>query len=242
MTAAVLVALAVSAAAPLDEAPALGASSPSGAMSPEVPVPGPLLPPGRVLAPPEPPGESAPPPYGHTGWRHELDLGAHSTTFSSKEGSRYQFHSATLGYAGSYGVTGPFLRIAFVAPLQASQDGTLYATANYYRHRYGGDLLLGVQHRWTVRGAELEAGPGFHGTLIYLPARAGYRDFSALPLGLGLGTSLRWRTRYERLSRVVTLGATASVAYDFRDPAHADDLSRGFTFRVGFAVGLGARR
>jgi hypothetical protein len=176
------------------------------------------------------------------GWRHDLDLGAHSTQFSSKEGSDYVFHSATIGYGGSVGVVGPFLRFAILAPLQARQDGAIYATANYYRHREGGDLLAGIQRRWNVWSAELEAGPGFHATLIYLPARAGYRDFSALPMGLGLGAALRWRTGYERLSRVVTLGTTASVAYDFRDPAHQDDLSHGFTFRIAFAVGLGARR
>ncbi len=219
-----LVALALAAAGSVPETP----DDPAAALPPSVQAAEPQ---------PEPPMF-----YGHTGWRHELDLGAHSTSFSSKEGSHYQFHSATIGYSGSYGVTGPFLRFALLAPLQASQDGSTYATANYYRHRYGGDLLLGLEHRWTVRSLELEGGPGFHTTLIYLPGRPGYRDFSALPMGLGAGASLRWKTTYERLSRVVTLGATASLGYDFRDPAHENDIARGFVFRVGFAVGLGARR
>jgi hypothetical protein len=203
------------------------------------PGPGPVTP--QLSAPLEVPVEG-PAPYGHTGWRHEIDLGAHTTHFSSKAGSHYEFNSATLGYAGSYGLTGPFVRFALLLPIQASQDGSTYATANYYRHREGGDLLFGIQHRWTVRSTELEAGPGVHAMLIYLPGRPGYRDFSALPLGLGVGASLRWRTDKERLSRQVTVGTTASIAYDFRDPAHSEDLSRGFTFRIAIAVGLGARQ
>lgn len=176
------------------------------------------------------------------GWRHTVELGGHSTRFSSKEGSDYAFHSGSLGYAVSYGNLGPFLALSILLPIQASQDGNAYATANYYRHRQGGDLLVGLQRRWGLGSAELEAGPGFHATLIYLPARSGYRDFSALPLGLGVGATVRWRTGYERLSRVVMLGTTASVAYDFRDPAHANDISRGLTFRLAIALGLGARR
>jgi hypothetical protein len=238
-------AIALAGASPTEPGAAL-APAPAAAEvttpTPEVapaPGPGPVTP--QLSAPLEAPVEG-PAPYGHTGWRHEIDLGAHTTSFSSKEGSRYQFHSATLGYAGSYGLTGPFLRIALLVPLQASQDGSAYATANYYRHREGGDLLLGIQHRWTVRSMELEAGPGLHAMLIYLPGRAGYRDFTAFPIGLGVGASLRWRTSKERLSRVVTLGTTASIGYDFRDPAHSEDLSRGLSFRIAFAVGLGARQ
>lgn len=188
------------------------------------------------------PPVGAAPPARLDGWRHELDLGAHSVRFSSKEGSDYAFHSATLGYGGSVGVTGPFLHVALLVPLQASQDGAVYATTNYYRHREGGDLLAGVEHRWRVGSAELEAGPGLHATLIYLPGRSGYRDFSAFPMGLGLGATLRWRTDAERLSRTVTFGTTAGLAYDFRDPAHANDITHGFTFRLAVAIGLGARR
>jgi hypothetical protein len=179
---------------------------------------------------------------GRTGWRHAVGLGGHSTTFFSKEGSQYTFHSASLGYLGSIGRYGAFWHLTALLPLQARQDGAAYATSNYYRRRSGGDLLLGAHGRWAVRGAELEAGPGFHATFIYLPGQPGYTDFTAFPLGVGAGAVLRWRTSASRLSRAVTVGAFGSVAYDFRDPAHADDLSHGFTFRFGIAVGLGARR
>jgi hypothetical protein len=175
------------------------------------------------------------------GWRHAIGVGGHSTTFFSKEGSQYTFHSATLGYLGSIGRYGAFWHVSALLPFQARQDGAVYATANYYRRRTGGDLLVGAQGRWSIRGAELEAGPGLHATLIYLPGRPGYRDFSAFPLGLGGGAVLRWRTSAHRLSRVVTWGAYASAAYDFRDPAHAEDLAHGFTFRLGVVIGLGAR-
>jgi hypothetical protein len=40
----------------------------------------------------------------------------------------------------------------------------------------------------------------------------------------------------------VTVDAHASVAYDFSDPLHADDLAHGVSVRVGVGVGLGARR
>lgn len=188
------------------------------------------------------PALDAAPPGGLTGWRHELTLGAHTTNFASSEGSHYAFHSAALGYAGSVGAVGPFLHLSALLPFQARQDGAQYATANYYRRRSGADLLVGAQKRWTVRTAELEAGPGIHATLIDLPGRPGYRDFTALPMGLGAAAVLRWQTGRERLARAVTLGASASVAYDFRDPAHANDLAHGFTVKVAVALGLGGRR
>ena len=179
----------------------------------------------------------------HRGWRHALGLGPHSTTFFSKEGSQYTFHSASLGYLGSLGAHGVFLHAFALVPLQARQDGHVYGTANYYRRRAGGDLLLGWHWRWSVRSdLEAEAGPGLHGTLIYLPGKVGYRDFSALPLGLGAGAVLWWRTGAQRFSRSVTVGTYASAAFDFRDPLHANDLAHGFTFRAGLTLGLGARR
>lgn len=192
-------------------------------------------------AEPDVPAEAPRP--DHRGWRHALGLGPHSTTFFSKEGSQYTFHSASLGYLGSLGASGVFLHAFALVPLQARQDGHVYATADYYRRREGGDLLLGWQWRWSVgSGLEAEAGPGLHGTLIYLPGKPGYRDFSALPLGLGAGAVLRWGTRAQRFSRTVTVGTYASAAYDFSDPLHAYDLSHGFTFRAGLVVGLGACR
>jgi hypothetical protein len=246
VTTSLLLALAVAGASPTQSsAPALAGVQPVPASESPSAVPAqseaPALAAPQLPAPLEAPTETAT-PDGHSGWRHELDLGAHTTRFSSKEGSDYAFHSATLGYGVSYGLTGPFLRIAAIVPLQATQDGATYATANYYRHREGGDLLVGVQHRFTVRSTEVEVGPGLHGTFIYLPGRAGYRDFTALPLGLGVGASVRWKTSKERLSRVVTWGTTAGIAYDFRDPAHENDITHGFTFRLAIAIGLGARR
>jgi hypothetical protein len=194
-----------------------------------------------VLA--EPVDDAAPPPpVSLAGWRHDAGLGAHSTTFKSKEGVQYTFHSASLGYLGSVGAFGAFLHLSWIVPLQAREDGSSYATANYYRRRSGGDLLFGAQHRWAVGTAEVEAGPGVHATLLSLSGKSGYRDFSALPLGLGATGVVRWRTRADLLSRAVTVGAYASVAYDFLDPAHANDLAHGFSFRLGVAVGLGARR
>jgi hypothetical protein len=196
--------------------------------------------------PPEPsavpPAEEA--PAGRLdGWRHAIGLGAHSIQFSSKEGSQFTFHSGTIGYLGSVGVTGPFLQAFFLWPLQARQDGAVYSTGSYYRERRGADLLLGAEHRWAIRpGLELEAGPGLHGTFIYLPGKEGYRDFSAFPLGVGASGVLRWATRAERLRRTVTIDGFASVAYDFRDPLHAEDLAHGYAIRVGVAVGLGAIR
>jgi hypothetical protein len=184
----------------------------------------------------------APPQPDPSGWRHDLGLGAHSTTFSSKEGVQYTFHSLSLGYLGSVGALGGFLHMFLLLPLQARQDGDAFATSSYYGYRTGGDLLLGAQHRWSLGTTEVEAGPGFHAMAIYLPGKTGYRDFSALPMGVGASGIVRWRTGAERLSRAVTVGAYASVAYDFADPAHAKDLTHGFTFRLGVAVGLGGRR
>jgi hypothetical protein len=179
---------------------------------------------------------------GLEGWRHEVALGGHTTSFASREGSHYAFQSAILGYEGSVGRTGAFLHLSALLPFQARQDGAIYATANYYRRRSGADLLVGPERRWLLRGVELEAGPGLHATLLDLPGRPGYRDFTALPMGLGAAAVLRWQTSAERLSRVVTIGTSASLAYDLRDPAHANDLSHGFTFRLAVTLGLGARR
>lgn len=187
--------------------------------------------------------EAERPPPNHNGWRHAVGLGLHSMTFYSKESSQYTFHSASLGYMGSVGARGPFLHAFGLLTLQARQDGHVYDTSDYYRRRTGGDFLVGWQWRWAARNdVEAEAGPGLHGTLIYLPGKAGYRDFSAFPIGLGATGTLWWGTSRERLSRTVTLGAYASVAYDLRDPMHGNDLAHGYTFRAGMSVGLGARR
>jgi hypothetical protein len=176
------------------------------------------------------------------GWRHGLGLGAHATTFMSKEGSHYGFRSASLGYLGSIGRRGAFLHAFLLLPLQARQDDNAYPTSDRYRQRNGGDFLLGFNMRWAVaRDLELEAGPGLHGTVLYLLGKQGYRDFTAFPLGLGAGGVLWWRTGAQRLSRAVTVGTYASLAYDFRDPLHANDIAHGFTFHAGLTLGLGGR-
>ncbi len=220
------------ATAPPDAAPAPASAAPEAQ---------PQMEPQAPQAPPEAEGPDEE-PVAHDGWRHAIALGPHTTTFFSNEGSQYTFHSGSLGYLGSLGARGAFVHLFLLMPLQARQDGHIYATANYYSRRSGGDLLLGPQQRWTFRGAEAEAGPGAHGTLIYLPGKPGFRDFSALPLGAGLAGSVRWKTRASRLSRAVTVGTYASVAYDFWDPMHAGDLAHGFTLRAGVILGLGERR
>ncbi len=245
---AALLALALAVAAPGDSA----APGPADAPSPSPAVEG--SPAATVRAPPpddEAAASIAPdvrqpdlsrPGMDHHGWRHALALGPHSTTFFSREGSQYTFHSASLGYLGSVGAFGAFLHAFLLMPLQARQDGHVYATGNYYRTRSGGDLMTGPEWRFSFRGAEAEVGPGLHGSFIYLPGKQGFADFTALPLGLGAAAVVSWETRAERLSRAVTVGTYAGLAYDFWDPMHAGDLAHGFTFRVGAIVGLGGRR
>lgn len=192
---------------------------------------------------PAPAGDRRAANEGRGGTRHALGLGWHGTTFFSQRGSQYTFHSESLGYMGSFSASGPFVHAFALLPVQARQDGRVYATGDYYRRRTGGDLLLGWQWRFAVRrGVEGEAGPGLHGTLIWLPARRGYRDFSAMPLGVGGGGQLRWRTGARAFSRPVTLGAYASAAMDLWDPLRANDLDHGFTFRLGVVAGVGAAR
>lgn len=179
----------------------------------------------------------------HHGSRHALALGPHATTFFSEEGSQYTFFSGGVGYLGSLGARGPFVHVFALLPLQARQDGSVYSTADYYRRRAGGDLLLGWQWRFSLhRDVEAEAGPGLHGTLVYLPGKAGYRDFSALPLGLGGAAVLRWRRGDHGFSQPITMGAYLGGAFDLYDPLRADDLAHGFTFSAGFLLGLGASR
>ncbi len=243
-----LLALALALAAPADptapgptDVPGPGSPSVEGSPAAGVRVPSPDDASAQVAGDERQP-DVAQPAIDHHGWRHALALGAHSTSFVSKEGSQYTFHSASLGYLGSVGARGAFLHLFLIMPLQARQDGHVYATGNYYRTRSGGDLMTGPEWRWTFRGAEAEAGPGLHGSFIYLPAKQGYADFSALPLGGGASGVLTWETRADRLSRAVTVGTYASLAYDFWDPMHAGDLAHGFTFRVGAILGLGGRR
>jgi hypothetical protein len=243
MTPSLLLALAVVAGVGEAAAAQPDSSSPGAQVEPGPPAP---EPPGLEPLPPEPSGT---PPAGEAsvdrrgGWRHALGLGAHATTFFSREGSQYTFYSGSIGYLGSVGVTGAFLNAFFLLPFQARQDGGVFATGAYYRERRGAEILLGAEHRWAIQpGLEIEAGPGLHGTFIYLPGKEGYRDFSAFPLGVGANGVMRWATRAAWLRRTVTVDAFASVAFDFRDPLHADDLAHGFSFHVGVGIGLGAPR
>ena len=225
---------------PADAPPASPSVDDSPAATARIPIPegvGPASPGGDVRQP-----DLSQAGIDHHGWRHALALGPHSTTFFSREGSQYTFYSASLGYLGSVGARGAFLHAFLLMPLQARQDGHVYATGDYYRTRSGADLMAGPEWRFSFRGAEAEVGPGVHATFVYLPAKQGFADFSAMPLGLGATTVLSWETRAERLSRAVTVGTYAGLAYDFWDPMHAGDLAHGFTFRIGAIVGLGERR
>jgi hypothetical protein len=254
VTAAVLLALALAGAA---DGAVPGTPDVAGLVTPDLAGPGTpdlglpgtpeLAGPGAAAASPRPDLEAGPPRDpprpDRTGWRHGVALGPHATSFSSKQGSEYAFRSAGLGYLGSLGRHGPFLRAFLLLPLQASQDGGYFGTASYYENRSGADLLLGWQWRLSLgRDLEAEAGPGLHATFIYLPGRPGYRDFSAMPLGLGASVVLWWGTSAQRFSRTVNVGTYASLAYDFRDPLHANDLASGTALTAGVSVGLGARR
>jgi hypothetical protein len=184
----------------------------------------------------------AAPAYSLRGWRHALALGAQGNALTSKEGSAYAFRSASIGYLGSVGSRGLYVQASWLVPLRASQDGASYATGDYYRRREGGDLLVGFNWRWSLpHGLEAEGGPGLHGTFIFLPGKDNYRDFTAAPLGLGAAGALSWDTGWRQLGRAVTAGGYFGAAYDLRDPAHANDLARGWMLRVGLTLGLGGR-
>src|SRR5512142_1850203 len=95
------------------------------------------------------------------GWRREVGLGFHATNFWSKESSHYAFYSLGLAFRMSKGSWGPFLDVGAFVPLQARQDGRVYAASRVYGDRVGGDLLLGWQGRWyPTQKTELEIGPG----------------------------------------------------------------------------------
>ncbi|HVO18720.1 MAG TPA: hypothetical protein VMU15_05655 [Anaeromyxobacter sp.] len=183
---------------------------------------------------------SAPLPLG--GWRQDLALGLHSTTFWSHAGNQYTFHSLSLGYMNSWGRNGPFLHTTGLLPLQGREDGRVYALGPYYRLRYGGDVLTGYQWRWRAwESVEAEAGAGLHVLFIVLKGITGYRDFSASPLGLGTDMALRWRTGRSLGTWPVTVGLYGSTALDVYDPIHGNDLRHGFTFQAGAQLGLNPR-
>lgn len=179
------------------------------------------------------------------GFRQDLALGLHSTTFWSHTDHHYTLHALGLGYLASWGRRGFFVHTTGLLPLQASEDGRGHAVASSYGARYGGDLLAGLHWRWrTLRALEAETGAGPHATVLVLRGKAGYRDFSASPLGLGAAASLRWRTGRTLSPWPVTVALHGSVALDLYDPIHGNDLRHGFTLRAGVSVGLlpGGRR
>lgn len=190
-------------------------------------------------APPAPAPAPVPALREHEGWRQDLGVGWHATTLWSNEGSHYTFHSFSLAYLASSGRTGLFVHASALLPLQARENGAVYEVSDYYRVRFGGDLLLGWHGRWGVgRDLEVDAGPGAHVGLIWLRGRVGYRDFSAMPVGVGGMGVLRWRPGPTILSGPVSLGGFASTAWDLYDPLRANDLKYGFTFRVGLLAGI----
>jgi hypothetical protein len=173
------------------------------------------------------------------GWRQALALGWQGETFWSNEGSHYTFHSLSFGYLGSFGPRGIFLHVNGLVPLQARQDARVVAVSGFYGSRMGGDVLVGWQWRWLLaRGLEVEAGPGAHLCYLALGGRSGYRDFSALPMGVGAMGVLRYSLDAQLRSWPVDVGAYGSMAVDGYDPLRADDLKHGYAFRAGLLVGL----
>jgi len=193
--------------------------------------------PAPAVVPAPPP--SAPP--RSDGWRQGFGVGWHGTTFWNRESSHYTFHSLALGYIASRGArNGLLLHVSALVPLQAREDGRVYATHEVYGTRFGTDLLIGRQWRWRpAPRVEWEAGPGVHGTLLWLPGRPGYRDFSALLLGLGGETIVRWKPGARMRGMPMSLGSFASAAVDFYDPLRSNDLRGGLTFRAGMFAGFG---
>jgi hypothetical protein len=176
------------------------------------------------------------------GWRQSLALGWHGSTFWSNEGSHYTFHSLSVGYLVSFGPRGLFLHASGLVPLQARQDGRVVAVSDYYGSRFGGDVMLGWQWRWEPsRAVEIEAGPGVHLFYLSLGARGGFRDFSALPLGVGAVCVVRYRLDAHLRSWPIDVGVYASGSVDGYDPLRADDLRQGYALRTGLLVGLRSR-
>jgi hypothetical protein len=174
------------------------------------------------------------------GWRHGLGLGYQGTTFWSREGSHYTFHSAALSWLASHDRTGPMLHLSALLPLQAQQDGRVFAASAVYGSPWGADLVVGRQWRWkpTPR-TEAEIGPGIHAMLLWLPGRAGYRDFSALHLGVAGESVLRWRPGARVAGAPISIGGFGGLSWDVYDPMRSNDLRTGFTFRVGLFAGFG---
>ncbi len=173
------------------------------------------------------------------GWRREVGVGFHSTNFWSKESSHYAFYSLGVNFRISKGSWGPFLDVGAYVPLQARQDGRVYAASHVYGDRIGGDILLGWQRRWDLPPrAEVEFGPGLHMTALWMPGAQGYRDFSAFPMGLGVETAMRWSTGQHIGGSALRVGWYATATFDFYDPLRGNDLRYGVAFMAGAMFGL----
>ena len=193
---------------------------------------------------PAPRGRGARAP-DHGGWRHALGLGPHSTTFFSEEGSQYTFHSGSLGYLGvARRRAARSCTRSCSCRSRRARTGTSTPPATTTAGASGGDLLLGWQWRWSVpRGPRGGGGPG-PARDLHLPARGspGYRDFSALPLGLGRGGGPALGDRRAAASPGRSRSAPTRAPPSTSTIRCARTTWRtGSPFRAGMIVGLGAR-
>src|SRR5512146_2350320 len=178
-------------------------------------------------------------PADPRGTRQEVGIALNATTFWSREASHYTFYSLGLAYLRSSGSWGPFIHASAFLPLQARQDGRIYAASNVYGRRIAGDLLFGWQRRWyPSSSAEAEFGPGLHVSMLWMPGAPGYRDFSAMPLGAGVEAAIRWRTGMHIAGSTLRVGEFVNASVDFFDPLRSNDLRNGFTFVLGVILGL----
>ena len=171
--------------------------------------------------------------------RDGIALEWHGATFWSRRPSHYTFHSASIGYVMSTGSPGPFLHITGQIPFAAAQDGTAYGFRQVYEQGFGLDVMTGAQWRWRLeRRLEVEAGPGVHVDYMTYTGRDNFVSFSALQLGVGGESVLRWRPGWRLGRRWWSFGATGVVTIDFYDPLRSNDLRNGFTFRAGLVAGV----
>ncbi len=173
------------------------------------------------------------------GWRHGLSAAWDVQALWSKAGSHYTFQSVAASYVFSTARSGVFVHLNVLFPLQARQDGNVYAVGDYYKPALGLDLLAGWEWRLApAKGLELELGPGIHAALLTLNGNSTYVSFSTAPVGVGGEAILRWRPGWAIGSTPVSLGAVAAGTVDFFDPLHGEDLKLGLSFRLGVVAGL----
>ncbi len=201
-------------------------------------------PPPRAEAPSaEPPtATTAPLPAARRsidGWRHALSVAWVGNTFWTTQDSHYTFHSLAVGYAMSTAASGVFLHLNVLFPLQARQDGNVYAVTDYYRNSLGLDALVGWEWRWELPlDMEIEAGPGAHVALVALPGQPNYQSFNTVQVGVGAECTGRWRPGATVLGSRLSLGAVVAPTLDFYDPLHVSSFKLGLSLRAGVVVGL----